>query len=184
LAVRIVERRRDGPRDLHGVFERKAMLSLEALPQRLAFDKRHHVVQQIVGAARVVHRHDVRMLQPARDLNLAQESLGPKALGQMRMQDLDGNRSVVPHVVRAVDARPRSGRRAQRSAWRSGPLSLHSSSSTGFAPGRAELALTYPAEPAHASLPLVQSEHSTLGQCLSPIDDQQKRPYPRVLLTI
>ena len=102
LAVRVVERRRDGPRDLHGVFYRKAVLSLEALPQRLAFDERHDVVQQIVGAAGIVHRHDVRVLQPAGDLDLAQESLRAQALGQVRVQDLDGDGAVVPGVVRTV----------------------------------------------------------------------------------
>ena len=77
----------------------------EALSQRLAFDERHHVVQQIAGAAGVVHRHDVRVLQPPGDLDLAQESLGAEALGQVRVQDFDGDGSVVTEVVGAIDGR-------------------------------------------------------------------------------
>ena len=43
------------------------------------------------------------MLEPAGDLDLAQKSLGPETLGQMRMQHLDRDGAVMTQVLRAVD---------------------------------------------------------------------------------
>ena len=105
LPMRVVQRRRNGARDLHGLFERELMLAFEALPQRLALDERHHVIQQVVGLAGVVHRHDVRMLQATGDLDLAQESLGAEALGEMRVKHFERDRTVMADVLRAVHRR-------------------------------------------------------------------------------
>ena len=61
----------------------------EARAQRLALHERHHVVRQPVDFAGREHRHDVRMLQPRRELDLALEPLGVHARGELGQEHLD-----------------------------------------------------------------------------------------------
>ena len=42
------------------------------------------------------------MAQVGRHLDLAEETLGPERVGQLRMQDLERHRAVVPLVARQV----------------------------------------------------------------------------------
>src|SRR5215213_933464 len=47
------------------------------------------------------------MLEPGRDLDLPEETIGPQACGQLRAQNLDGDLTVVLQVLRQVH-RPHS----------------------------------------------------------------------------
>ncbi len=66
--------------DAHGLVDFEMSLAIEPVPQRLAVDERHHVVELPVGGAGVVHRHDVGMGEAGRDLDLAQKALRPQML--------------------------------------------------------------------------------------------------------
>ena len=74
--VCIRQRVGDLPRESDGVVNRQLTLALESRAQRLAFDVRHHVVQQPTGAPGVEQRQDVRVLQVRRQLDLAQKPFG------------------------------------------------------------------------------------------------------------
>ena len=109
------------------IVHRQRALPLQPLPKRLALDVRHHVVEDAVRLARVVHRQDVRMAQLARDLHLAQEPLGAERRGQLGPHHLHRHPALVLLVhgeVHRRHARPRrgsappcSGRPAPRSPW-------------------------------------------------------------------
>ena len=71
----------------------------EPVAQALALDERHRVPELPGRLARVVHRQDVRVLEPGGVLDLAQEALGPERVRQLRMQHLERHRSVVLQVV-------------------------------------------------------------------------------------
>jgi len=43
------------------------------------------------------------MLQPGAELDLAEEAIGPEGLGQLRMEHLQGDRTLVTEVMRQVD---------------------------------------------------------------------------------
>ena len=68
--------------DAHRFLEWQASLALQAGPQRLALDVRHHVVTQPLGPirheealVRRENRHDVRMTEPRRELDFPDEAL-------------------------------------------------------------------------------------------------------------
>src|SRR3954466_2290035 len=89
--------------DPKGVVDTQALLALEPMAQRLALDERHHVVQDAVRFARVVHGDDVRVLKPGGNADLAQEALAPER--EIRVHDLDSHRAVVAQVASTKDPR-------------------------------------------------------------------------------
>ena len=62
---------------------------LHPLPQRCAGDIRHRIERKTVDVARGEERHDMRMLQPRRELDLALETLGGHSGAKLRRQYLD-----------------------------------------------------------------------------------------------
>ncbi len=82
--------------------DRQLPLALEAGRERLALDHRHHVVEDAALGARIVHRQDVGVAEPRRDLDLAQEPLGAEGLGQLGAHHLDRHLAVVLEVLGQV----------------------------------------------------------------------------------
>ncbi len=103
VAVRVVQGRGDLPRQLRGVFDREPAFTVQANAQRLALHHRHHVIEEPVGLARIVQRQDVRMIEPGRDPDLAQEPFGAEHGRQLRPQHLERDPAVVPQVLGQVD---------------------------------------------------------------------------------
>jgi len=69
--VRVVERVGDSDRDAHRLVDRELLLTLEPMPQALAFDVRHDVVQQPARFAGIEQRQQVGMLKCRGDADLA-----------------------------------------------------------------------------------------------------------------
>ena len=105
VPVGVVERVGHLAGDPDGVPDRELPLPLEPVPQRLALDERHHVVEEAVGDPGVEQRKDVRVLQVRGGPDLRQEPLGPDDGGQIGPEDLDGHLPVVLAVVGEVDGR-------------------------------------------------------------------------------
>ena len=61
--MRVLQRVRDFAAIRSASSHRQLPLALQPLAQRLALDERHHVVEDAVGLAGVVQRHDVRVLE-------------------------------------------------------------------------------------------------------------------------
>jgi hypothetical protein len=80
--------------------DRQLMLPFQTMPQRFPFDVRHDVVQQPVRAPRVEQRQQVGMLEIGGNPDLAQEPLGPEHRAELRIEHLEGDRSLVPNVSR------------------------------------------------------------------------------------
>jgi hypothetical protein len=82
---------------------------MKPVAERLPLNKRHHVVQQGVGAvaaldlARVVEWQDMGMLQSGGDLDFAEKALGTKRGGELRMQHLKGDTASVLEILREVN---------------------------------------------------------------------------------
>ena len=89
LAVRVGERVRDLDENPHRVAHGKLSRRLEPVAQRLAAHVRHHVPEQSVAGARRQNRHDVRMLQLRRDLDLLLEARRAHLARQLGRQHLD-----------------------------------------------------------------------------------------------
>jgi hypothetical protein len=68
LAVGVVERGGDIPRDIQSVVQRQSLVPDQPLAQRFPIDVRHDVVEQVPGLPRIVERDDMRMVEPRRDL--------------------------------------------------------------------------------------------------------------------
>ena len=49
-----------------------------------------------------MNRNDMRVLEPRREPDLADEALGPHGLGQLGVEDFERHRSVMPEVVGEV----------------------------------------------------------------------------------
>jgi hypothetical protein len=85
------------------------VLAAQVVPQALALDVRHGepdaapTLAPGVNLSRVVDGNDVGMLQPGAELDLAEEAIGPDGLGQLRMEHLQGDRTLVTEVMRQVD---------------------------------------------------------------------------------
>ena len=107
LRVRRVERAQHLAREAEGVVHRKLAFPGEAVPERLALDEGHHEVEHLAivqrHAAAVVHGQDVRMLQPGRDGDFAQEALAADGGRHLRLEHLDGDAAPVLQVVGEVD---------------------------------------------------------------------------------
>jgi hypothetical protein len=89
--------------DPDGVGHRQLLLPIEALPERLALDERHHVEQEAVGLARVEQGQDVRVLQVGGELDLGQEALGPDHGCELGAQELQGDPAIVAEIMCQVD---------------------------------------------------------------------------------
>jgi hypothetical protein len=99
LAVSVVERERNltGKVDRH--IDRELPLSLKTIPKRFAADERHRVPQLASSFAGIVHRQDVRMLEPGSDLNLPLKARWTEGGGQLGVQDFQCNWTVVSQVM-------------------------------------------------------------------------------------
>ena len=71
----VVQPRGNVARNLERSLDWQLTLTRESIAQRLALDKRHHVIQQATCRARIVNRKDVRMLQTGCEMNFAIETL-------------------------------------------------------------------------------------------------------------
>ena len=103
LLVRVFERVGDFADDPYGLVDRQRTRARDAIAQRLPLHVRHHVEEHITLASRVVEREDVRMMQPRGDPDLAQESLGAEARGELGAQHLHRDVPVVFGVLGQVD---------------------------------------------------------------------------------
>ena len=81
--------------DLDRVVEGKLLLPVQAVPQGLALDERHDVVEDAVRLARVVQAEDVGVLQVGGDPDLAEEAVGADGGGELGPQDLDRDLAAV-----------------------------------------------------------------------------------------
>lgn len=78
LAVRVVERRRDGASVVNGFFKGEVVLPVETLSQRLAFYIGHDIVENPVGDSGIEQWKNVRVVESGGELDLPPEALGSK----------------------------------------------------------------------------------------------------------
>src|SRR5262245_6381430 len=91
--------------DLQRIVAGQLLLSGKAITQRLALNQRHDVVEGAGSLAGIVEWQDVGMLQIRRQLDLAEEPIGPEGSGQFRSQDLDRDRAAMLQVSGEIDGR-------------------------------------------------------------------------------
>ena len=95
-AVGVLERVGDLAGELERVPERELLFPLQPVPQRLAFHVRHDVVEEARRLRPSRRGQDVGMMEPGGDLDFAEEPLGAERGGELGVQDLDGDVTVVP----------------------------------------------------------------------------------------
>ena len=78
---------------------------LQPLPESLALDVGHHVVDQAVGLVGIVERENVRVMKPGRGLDLVKEASGSHASRDVRPEHLDRDLAVVLEIVGEEDLR-------------------------------------------------------------------------------
>ena len=103
VPVGIVQRARDGARDLDGRRHRELPLARQPLAQRLSLDVRHDIIDETAGLAGVEERQDVRVVQVRGDPNLAEEPLDAQQGGEVWSQHLQRDVAVVLQVARDID---------------------------------------------------------------------------------
>ncbi len=101
--VRIVQRGGELARDVERRIDRELPLPGQPLPQRLALDVGHHVVEEAFGLARIVQREDVRVLELRRGLDLGEEALLAHHGRELGPEHLDRHPAVVLQVIGEVD---------------------------------------------------------------------------------
>jgi hypothetical protein len=84
------------------ILHRKLPLALQPSSKGLALHIGHRVIQQPVSLTGVVEAQDVRVIQARRDVNLAEEALGPEHGTELRVQHLEGHRPIMSEVVGEV----------------------------------------------------------------------------------
>ena len=89
VLVRIGQCARDLAQHAHRVTHRQFAMAREPHAQRLALHERHREVRQPLGLARRVQRHDVRMLQPRGEQDLALEAFERHLRRGLGREDLD-----------------------------------------------------------------------------------------------
>jgi hypothetical protein len=104
VAVGVVQRVGRLPRDADRLVHAELALAVELVPERLALDERHHVVEEPVGLARIEEGQDVGVLQVGGGLDLREEALGADDGGELGLEDLEGDLALVLDVLGQVDA--------------------------------------------------------------------------------
>jgi hypothetical protein len=105
LAVGVRERPADTPEDAYGLGDRKRAGAPEPFPQGFALDVGHREPQHARAGAGVVHREDVRVLEPGRDPDLAHETPGTHRRGDVVVQHLHSDHPVVLPIAGQVHRR-------------------------------------------------------------------------------
>ena len=103
VAVRIVERARHCARQADRLVDGELLLTLQARAERFAGHIRHDVEEQPFRLARVEERQEMRVLQVRGDANLGKKPLGPEERAELRVEDLESDRAVVPPISCEVD---------------------------------------------------------------------------------
>jgi hypothetical protein len=83
------------PRDPNGVANGEQLLAVEALPERLAFDERHDVIEETIDLTRREYGNDVRMNELRGDVDFAKKTVYPD----------DGGNGGIEHFDRNIPAR-------------------------------------------------------------------------------
>jgi hypothetical protein len=94
LRVRGVERRRHFGRDPQRLVDRHLALAVHAVAERLPLHVRHHIVEEAVRLARILHGEDPGMSQRRRDADLAQEAIVSHRSRQVGLEHL--HRDLLP----------------------------------------------------------------------------------------
>jgi hypothetical protein len=92
--VRVGEGRGDVAEDVDALADRHRCARDKQVAQRPPFDERHREERNPVGLAGGDDRHDVRVLQPRDELDLAMEPVEAHATGQVRWKELDDDLAV------------------------------------------------------------------------------------------
>jgi hypothetical protein len=103
VAVGVAQRVSHFAGDLEGVFEGELLLPVEPVPQRLALDVRHDIVEQPVGLAGVEEWKDVRVVEPGGEGDFAEEPLRAERGGDLWLQNLQGDGTIVLQIVGQID---------------------------------------------------------------------------------
>ena len=101
-AVRHRQRLGDLGQQPHRLRHRELAGPGQAVPERLALDERHHVVEEAVGVAGVEHAEDVGVLQAGGHLDFAGEPVGAERGRQFGAEHLDRHPAVVLQVLGEV----------------------------------------------------------------------------------
>ena len=110
LPMRVAQGIGDLERDPDGISQRELRFTGESLPERLARDIWHRVPQGLHRTARLLRcpaiedRQDVGVLEAGGDLDLLHKALGAERMGQLLVQDLEGDSAIVPEIARQVDS--------------------------------------------------------------------------------
>ena len=94
LGVREGERVGDVAGDVERGLERELALAQQPVPQRLALDVRHHVVEQPGGLPGGEDRHDVGVAELGGEVHLTDEPLAQQPVAQLGGDDLDRDPAV------------------------------------------------------------------------------------------
>ena len=87
----------------HRLVHRQLALARDPVPERLALDVRHDVVEETFGLAGVEQRQDMRVLQPGRDPDFTGEALRAQGRGELGPEHLDGHLALVLRIVGEED---------------------------------------------------------------------------------
>src|SRR6185369_17426386 len=97
-AMREVQTIRDLARDRDCVRHRQLLLAVQPISKRLAFDVRHDEPEAAVHRSRIENAEDVWMLKPCSELDFLLEAVGAEAGGDLVVQDLQRDGTVVPEI--------------------------------------------------------------------------------------
>ena len=87
----------------HGLGQRELGLARQPLPQRLPVNERHGEPEPAGRLAGIVHGEDVGVVETRGEPNLPNEPLRTQHLRKLRMQNLQGDRTVVPEIAGEID---------------------------------------------------------------------------------
>jgi hypothetical protein len=99
VAVSVIEGRGDLAGDGQGVGEWELPLALEPLPEGVALHVGHDIEEEVAGAAGIVDREDVGVVEARGELDLAEEPLGADRSREIGTEDLEGDLAVVAEIL-------------------------------------------------------------------------------------
>src|SRR5205085_12334581 len=89
--------------DCHRLANGKLMLPLQAIAESVPLDEWHRKPHSAAGNPGIEYAKYVRMLEPCSKLDLALESLRPYRFGNIRMQNLERDVTVVPEIASKIN---------------------------------------------------------------------------------
>ena len=102
-SVRVLQRLGHRGSNPHRFVNRQLLVAVQTVPECVPLHVGHHIEQEGIRLARIEQRQDMRVLQVGRRLDLSQKPFRADDCGQLGLQDLERDLSLMPEIISEIN---------------------------------------------------------------------------------